>query len=163
MSSLVLELQQLALRQPCEFGNLLRHAFVVATKLGIEGFRDWANRELNGYRQVETLSELPAYRHVRGVVRCYNPVQGRWQDVIFQNADQRARLSIVPVGESVEQIQHLLSGEGEILFGFPGDTTERLMRGLSVPLPPTRVVPPPSTDRNTGSHQDDDPTVVDGT
>lgn len=71
---IVIELQRLASEKSQDVDDLLRKALIVATKLNIEDFRQWVNRELHGY---EDRADVPKYRHVRAVIQAYNPAQGR--------------------------------------------------------------------------------------
>ena len=49
MTSLVLELQHEAMDPQIRIDDLLRKAVVVATTLGLDDFRVWAAKELEGY------------------------------------------------------------------------------------------------------------------
>ena len=62
MSSLIEELQRDALDSSVQVADLLRKALVVATKLKLDEFRQWAERELEGYDKVD----LPSYREFYG-------------------------------------------------------------------------------------------------
>lgn len=57
--SIVLELQREALDDKNQASSLLRKALVVAKKLRIKDFEDWANKELSGYLATDT---VPQYR-----------------------------------------------------------------------------------------------------
>ena len=69
---LVLQLQQLATDNSTDITELLRKSLLVATKLGLQSFRNWVNQELHGYG----VSDVPAYRHVRAELKADNPNQG---------------------------------------------------------------------------------------
>lgn len=57
--ALVLELRQLAFDRNADIQDLLQKAYFTASYLNLDEFRDWANRELNGY---EDNQNLPDYR-----------------------------------------------------------------------------------------------------
>lgn len=57
--SLVLELRKLAFDRNADIQDLLQRAYFTASYLNLDEFRDWANRELNGY---EDNQNLPDYR-----------------------------------------------------------------------------------------------------
>ena len=70
---LVLQLQQLATDNSTDVTELLRKALLVATKLGLQPFRDWVNQELHGY---DDTCDIPEYRHVRTELKVRNPYHG---------------------------------------------------------------------------------------
>ena len=70
---LVLQLQQLATDNGTDVTELLRKALLVATKLGLQPFRDWVNQELLGY---DDTCDIPEYRHVRTELKVHNPYHG---------------------------------------------------------------------------------------
>jgi AbiTii len=70
MTNLVLELQREAADPQVRVDDLLRRAIEVATTLGIDDFRVWASKELQGYVGDTT---TPAYRRVTGVLRAFHP------------------------------------------------------------------------------------------
>jgi hypothetical protein len=70
--SLVLEIQTLAIEAQNDISDLLRKALFAATKLGLDDFKDWVNKELNGYRE----GEVPEYRKTRATISFKNPYHG---------------------------------------------------------------------------------------
>ena len=79
MAGIVLELQCEALKQDGDILSLLRKAYLIARKLSLKDFEQWVNKELNGYGAND---EVPAYRHLSGEVKAWNPYHG-WIPVIF--------------------------------------------------------------------------------
>jgi len=71
-TSIVLELQQLAIDRNNNISDLLRKALLVSSKLGLDDFKEWINNELHGYRG----KEVPLYRKVRAQVKANNPYNG---------------------------------------------------------------------------------------
>ena len=67
MTSLVLELQQEARDPSVRVDNLLLKAVVVATTLGIDDFRAWAEKELQGYAGDHNSCVSPGDRTSQGI------------------------------------------------------------------------------------------------
>jgi hypothetical protein len=103
--SLVIDLQRDAMNPDVRVSNLLRKAVVVAAKLGQHELRDWAQRELQGYMDG---TPCPPYRRVQGQLRAHNPFRG-WIPVVFEDADMARALSQRHSGQSVGEIEDLLS------------------------------------------------------
>ena len=51
MSSIIQQIQQDALNEAVAISSLLRKAFLVASKLGLNEERDWIGNELSGWRE----------------------------------------------------------------------------------------------------------------
>jgi len=103
MASMVLDLQAAALDPNRRVSDLLRTVLLVATKLDIGEFRDWANRELRGYGNSDT---VPPYRHVRGQLRAHNPYHG-WVPVMLEDTAMHEKLSVRPIGQAVSELEDL--------------------------------------------------------
>jgi hypothetical protein len=103
MTSLVLELQHEAMDPNVRVDDLLRKAVVVATTLGIDDFRAWAAKELQGYAGDPT---TPAYRQVTGVLRAFHPQRG-WVPVILPDKDLQRRLASRVAGEPIGELEDL--------------------------------------------------------
>ena len=108
MPSLVLELQQEALRSNIQVADLLRKALTVATKLNVHEFQEWSKMELYGYKQ----NQLPEYRKVTGEVSTQNPYRG-WIPVIFDNPETTRILSQRYVGQSVGELENMIANSKE--------------------------------------------------
>jgi hypothetical protein len=91
MPSLVEELQRDSLDSSVNVSDLLRKAFLVASKLKLDAFKKWADCEMNGYGKDD---ELPRYRTITCRLRAWNPYNG-WIPVMFHdNPDLQQKLSI---------------------------------------------------------------------
>lgn len=112
MGSPVHDLQSLAQDSSTKLTDLLRRALVVATKLGLEDFREWIDMELKGYPD----REVPAYRICNADYYVRNPYHGL-QPIILPTAELRKLFCEVHVRDSVESLQHCLSAgrDGEKL------------------------------------------------
>lgn len=106
MSSLVLELQTEAISPNTKVSDLLRKALVVASKLKIREFEQWAKNELQGYEG----DPIPTYRRVKGEVKAFNPARG-WIPAIIKDAKIAELLSQRPIGQSVGVLEELISGK----------------------------------------------------
>lgn len=139
--SAVIELQELASNGDHDIGDLLRKTLMVATKLGLTEFRQWALAELNGYKG-DFRKNLPDYRIVRGELKVYNPMHGL---IPFQVPHQLHEVvTKIDVTESLHSLLQLLSNErsGHIIYNF-GPAEEEILMSLQddfVQLRPTRTV-----------------------
>ena len=121
MPSLVEQLQSAALDRNVPGEDLLRLAKVVATKLELDQFLSWIDREMKGYGPDD---DVPEYRLLSGVVQAEGPYHG-WQTVIFEQNEGAQKLhreltnhkARLPIGE----ISDLLSRGGRAL-GIPYGT-----------------------------------------
>lgn len=124
--SAVIELQELASNGDNDIGDLLRKTLMIATKLGLTEFRQWALAELNGYTG-ELRENLPDYRVIRGELKAYNPVRGL---IPFQVPHQiHDLLAEIRVTESVYSLEQLLTNEvsGAVVYNFSPDQEQMLM------------------------------------
>lgn len=103
MSAAILEIQRESMDRTVPLSDLLRKAFVVAKKLGLEGFQQWIQAELNGYERGD---DFPPYRKVSGQVRGWNPYHG-WIPVIWESAREEEAASQRLVGQSVAELEQL--------------------------------------------------------
>lgn len=124
MDSLVLELQRDALDRGIHITDLLRKALLVSRKLKIKDIEGWINDELNGYKT----KLIPEYRIIRGELKAFNPYRGwipvmlskSWQEVICKQS----------MFLSASQIEDLAvnSEDGNFLYKFPTNITQKLMQ-----------------------------------
>ena len=68
----VLQLQQMTTGNSTDVTELLRKALLVATKMGLQSFRNWVNQEPHGYG----VTSVPACRHVPAELKVANSYQG---------------------------------------------------------------------------------------
>jgi AbiTii len=109
MPSLVEELQRDALEPSVDVSDLLRKALVVATKLKLDEFRQWAERELEGYDN----PNVPRYRQFHGQVVIYHPSFGTTLPVLFDSIEQENLLSRHVERHPVGYLQEMLRTKGE--------------------------------------------------
>lgn len=134
-ASLVLELQQLAQLRSSEVTELLRRALVVATKLGIEDFRQWVTKELYGYSD----KDVPEYRKIRATLMGRSMVRGLIPIVIGHEALMRD-LTTIHVRDAIETLLDLTrSSENQSL---QMDLSVRQIEFLLGQFPDLRYSPP---------------------
>jgi len=104
--SIVLELQQLASDSEKNILDLLRKAFLVATKLNLVEFKQWVQNELNGYKG----GDLPPYRQVYAQVKWRNPYHGLLP-IGFPDKDLERTISTVPISDSVSGLYDLIENK----------------------------------------------------
>lgn len=109
MTSLVLELQREAMDPGVRVSDLLRRAVVVAAKLGIDEFQEWARRELTGY---VADNPIPSYRRVSGALRAHNPYHG-WIPVLLKNTALQKKLESRDAGQSISELEDIYNSPGQ--------------------------------------------------
>jgi hypothetical protein len=131
MPSLVEELQRDALDGRIDVADLLRKAFVVASKLDLGDFKKWCESELKGY----THGPLPIYRVLHGTLRAWNPYNG-WIPVFIEDTEIANRLSTHQEPSPIGAIQDLMSNSdgGNFTVRLSSTAQKYLLRGMNVPL-----------------------------
>lgn len=117
MTSLVLELQRVAMAPDEKVADIVRKASVVAAKLHMTEFKEWCENELKGYEA----KPIPDYRLIRGELKALNPYRG-WIPVMISDSEIMDKLSYREIGQSIGELQYLYETRTE-------DST------LQVPLP----------------------------
>ncbi|MCX5712667.1 MAG: hypothetical protein NTY47_06350 [Candidatus Omnitrophica bacterium] len=116
MSSLVLELQRDAMNNQVSVSDLVRKSLAVATKLNMQEFKAWAESELRGVKK----DEVPPYRLIKGELKAYNPYNGYWMPVIFEDGKTGDILSTRSVSQSIGELESLVtSGDGKGMLNIP--------------------------------------------
>jgi len=117
MTSLVLQLQELAADDSSSVAELLRKARMVATKLKLTDFNDWITHELHGYNDIETTDQLRDYRVIKGDIRAHNPTNGVLMPIRFDPETTR-KLSTVYVAQSIGDLDDLVK-DRSVSLQFP--------------------------------------------
>ena len=137
MNSIVLELQHAAMDKRTDVDDLLRKCVVIASKLKLEDFLNWAKRELDGYGKGD---EIPVYRIVPGEVQAFNPYNGLWIPIVFQDEPPEG-LRKRAVTQKVAEVKDLASkGKGILAMTLPDRVAYRLMESSDAPRPPVFVI-----------------------
>lgn len=138
MESIVLELQRKALTADCDVAELVRMTLVVASKLRLDDFRQWAELELNGYPD----QPLPLYRVVKAEVKAHSLYQG-WVPIVFKDSKMAEAACSARCRNSVGDLQYMLAHHTEghcVHLPYSDEVKTMLMRGLDVEAVPTRVI-----------------------
>lgn len=126
-TSSVLELQRLASDSHANTTEILRKALMVATKLKVEDFKNWITAELNGYAD----APVPAYRHVEGEIKAFNPARG-WIPVWFEDPTAARALRKTKVTNSIAEIEQMAKAtKGVLTVDFSPETLNILMHGMN--------------------------------
>ena len=136
MPSLIAELQRDALNQGVSVTEILQKCLLVATKLGIGEFADWARLELDGYKT----KELPEYRVISGEPVTFDPYKG-YEGLRIKPHSFSEILSKIQVNQSISEIEGLhrqadRANNGGLPMLFGPDTEKSLMDRLESPKQP---------------------------
>ena len=140
MNSVVLELQRDTLAKSVATSELLRKAYVVARKLGIEEFKEWASSELGGY---EAADDVPDYRFIDGEVKAWNPYHG-WQPVHFEDYEMEQAASRRPCRQAIAEIESLVNADdrsGSLQMPFSRRTERKLSEAIGFDTQVTMMAP----------------------
>lgn len=143
MGSLVLEIQDDALKNDISTLQVLRKLNAAAVKLQLSDVSEWVQSELNGYQNTQ-YEALPENRRLRGDPRCQNPYHG-WQPLRASNGDSdfHMKLSEFSLRQPVAEIENLIRSarSREIYFNFSPRTEAGLQDGMAFRLPIALSVP----------------------
>lgn len=107
MSSIIQDLQIKASNKNNSVTDLLRMAKIIASKLELNDFLDWINKELNGYKDASS-EATPDYREVRGEPKGWNPYHG-WVPVLFTgNPESQEIISTRKIQQSIGTLEELI-------------------------------------------------------
>ena len=98
---------------------------MVASKLHINEFRDWIDKELNGYRDDD---KLPEYRAIRGEIKARDHY-GQWIPFQFRDVHTNEVLSRRYINQPIGQIEHLIKKDNpntSIAISYPPELLESL-------------------------------------
>jgi hypothetical protein len=87
--------------------SLLRKSKIIATKLDLDEFLTWVDKELNGYGG-ETNASLPSYRKCLGTLKALDTYDGSWKPVLFEDAETQEICSLAPIGQSIGPLEELI-------------------------------------------------------
>ncbi len=135
MQPLVLQLQAECLDSHVSILEVLRKALVVARKLSLTEAQMWIEKELNGYKRGDV---APPHRLLTGQIRSWNPYQGCWIPMIFEDPREATYFSKCFLGQPIGEVEDLVKDAGLIQMGFDPKTEASLMKNMDVPLQTTR-------------------------
>ena len=134
--SIIKELKMAATDPSLRVSDLLRKALVIAGDLGIDEFREWVTKELNGYSEEDhDQGNIPSYRVLSCVVQAFNPHWG-WRPIAFDAAPEMGeKLSKIPIPYSIRRIEDFK--DSGLAFQFEAQTEAKLRKALTGP--PTEI------------------------
>jgi len=129
---LVLELQQQALDKKETVSDLLRKAYVIGRKLGLDGITNWAQQEISGFSC--STDKIPSYRQGRAELKAYNAFNGGWWPVETDDQflqEKFSQMTASPFTQSMGEIEELLNSQS-LVFRAPLDAgAQRAMETLN--------------------------------
>lgn len=129
--SLLRKIQDAIVDSRTEIATVLRQCAILAVRLGHQGFREWVDRELNGYPEG---AELPPYRVIRGV-QSIGHFMGPFGEQInniplpVTNVPEplRRRFSHVEFRQGIATLSEMVEGHHEDLISpWPADLIARV-------------------------------------
>ena len=138
MSFIVRELQKDSISKDSSVSELLRKAFLVATKLKQADFINWLNFEMNGY-PIGNQDNYPPYRRLRGIVKVFNPYHGH-QQVMFESHETGEAFSQRYCHQSATEIEHILEKSepgGHFEMPFSDQVAKDMMDAIDFDLRPS--------------------------
>jgi hypothetical protein len=101
---IIQEIQNDLLNNKIKLSEILIKAKIPATKLNLLEFKNWLNKEIQGY---DIKDEHPQYRCIKGVCRYKDNFNG-WQHLKFMSLQSENDLSYILYSKSVYEIEELL-------------------------------------------------------
>jgi hypothetical protein len=137
MPSLVEDLQRNALDHNIPVTALLQKCLVVAVKLNLDEFAEWARLELDGYGE----NDVPDYRILHGATQVFNPYRG-YQPLDFGDLEQKERFSKMYFNTPIGELEHDLknaekSGSDNFHVTFSPSVEKALMDAIDYGLRPS--------------------------
>lgn len=131
MGSMVLELQREAYQQQTTVSVLLRKAYTLSRKLKVEKFSEWAELELNGYKDAE---DLPDYRILHGETKALNPYHGYIPAYFHTEIESLIKKKDIlsPLTEVELLVNQGEKSGGMLVYKFPSHVQMMLMKVTEV-------------------------------
>jgi len=137
MSSIVIELQSDALQEDFPIAELLKKAYLIATKLDINDFKIWVRQELDGYGIAE---QVPKYRQAYGVLEVFNHSRGMWQPFNIPEIELEQQIRSIQIKEAISEIEKAKQAgmKGMLEMPLSGELALMLEKGAHCPFPVKR-------------------------
>lgn len=136
MKSIIIELQEMSSDENIPITVLIRKALIVASKLNLSDFKEWIEKEINGYEEV---NEIPEYRNVTGEVKAFNPYNGIWIPLLWPNAPEGVYNR--KIGQKISEIEYnCKSGNGTLVVPFTQKQQQILIKNFNTPSPPYLII-----------------------
>ena len=136
MKSIVIELQEMSSDPNIPITELIRKALMVASKLNLSDFKEWIEKEINGYEEV---SEIPEYRNVTGEVKAFNPYNDIWIPLLWSDAPEGVYDR--KIKQKISEIEYnYKSANGILVVPFPQEQIQFFIKHFEVPSPPYLII-----------------------
>ena len=136
MKSIVIELQEMSSDPNIPITELIRKALMVASKLNLSDFKEWIEKEINGYEEV---SEIPEYRNVTGEVKAFNPYNGIWIPLLWSDAPEGVYDR--KIKQKISEIEYnYKSANGILVVPFPQEQIQFFINNFNAPSPPYLII-----------------------
>jgi hypothetical protein len=138
MSSPVQQLQGDAINPQVRVSDLVRKAKLVASKLRLDELEKWADAELQGYHDGES---VPSYRRAQGTPIWLSPFRG-WVPINFtgDGVHWAKRMSEADVSQPLSEIEALVArgqqdAQHALHMPFGAELAEMICRGMGFAQP----------------------------
>lgn len=127
MAKAVIELQKDIINNETDIVSILRKAHLIASKLKLDDFDTWIEKELNGY---DCYSDAPEYRTVLGETKAKNPMYGLIPVMVPSEISNQLnkRKLLNPISELIE----LSKNNKDVCMAFPSEISEALCKNQEV-------------------------------
>lgn len=115
------ELKNDAVRSEIKLSELLRRAKLILKDTDQKEFKDWLNKESNGYDKGE---KVPEYRMIHGEPKGWNPYRG-WIPFVIDNPKNQELISTRGSSQSIAELESLIENNKTFVCfktPYPADT-----------------------------------------
>lgn len=112
----ILEIQQLARKSSTDIVDLVRSAYIVAKKLGLQDFADWCNAELEGYLEHPNVSVFK-YREV-GTIQVID-ADDNVRCIPYSNKGQQKGVGLKFISDGLPDLVKKIKNKKNIILDFP--------------------------------------------
>lgn len=102
---IIQEIQEDLLKDSVKLSDILIKAKIPATKLDLLEFKNWLDKEIQGYANGDS---HPQYRRIKGICKYYDAFYG-WQNMQFSSSQAETDLSFILYSKSIFEIEDLLA------------------------------------------------------
>lgn len=102
---IIQEIQEDLLADNVKLSDILIKAKIPATKLNLLEFKNWLDKEIQGYASEDY---LPQYRRIKGICKYYDAFYG-WQNMKFSSSQAETDLSNILYSNSIFEIEDILA------------------------------------------------------
>lgn len=125
------ELKNDAVRSEIKLSELLRRAKLILKDTDKKEFKDWLNKESNGYDKDE---KVPEYRMIHGEPKGWNPYRG-WIPFIIDNPKTQELLSTRGSSQSIAELESLIENNKSSVhleMPYPADAQVKFSKSVGL-------------------------------